>query len=181
MRANQCVFLVSLLSCITGLARAGHLETYFPLHVGNSWTYLDDAGATKTFTIIAEREMGGHTYYEFNDFHSPCGFPGYSTGGENRYLFRPDPDSDVLLQYDPVTKDDVVRYDFSGEMWGPFGNQMSNSGFSHSVPAGNFDDCVLFEMRHWLTVVYFMRPRPLVLARLNSIRLGTACRNFRAT
>ena len=43
---------------------------YFPLNVGNSWTYVNsEDGSTKTFTIIGAQEINGHTYYKFDDYN----------------------------------------------------------------------------------------------------------------
>jgi hypothetical protein len=126
------------------LSLAGQVETYLPLHVGDSWTYVNDIGATRTFAVNAEREIDGRTYYEFDDYFTPCGFPGWSQEDDASHLFRHDPDSDTLLQYDLATAGDLVRYDFSGENWGAFGNQMIESGFDFSTPAESFGDCVRF-------------------------------------
>lgn len=125
-----------------GLASA---ETYFPLHVGNSWTYLGDGGSTKTFTIVGTREISGNTYYLFDDCYTACGFPGSDPGEKVDMLFRHDPASGNVLQYCPLLDKDIVRYDFSGDVWGPYGNQLVESGVSRTVPAGQFDDCVVFE------------------------------------
>ena len=145
MRTKSCGFVASVLMLGAGVVQAGQVATYFPLHVGNSWTYANAEGATRTFAIVGQRQLGAETYYEFSDYFSPCGFPGSAPPPPDHYLFRYAPDADVLLQYDPARKTDIVRYDLSGRQWGPFGNEMTGSGFSQSVPAGDFDDCVKFE------------------------------------
>ena len=71
---------------------AGQVETYLPLHVGDSWTYVNDIGATRTFSVNAEREIDGRTYYEFDDYFAPCGFPGWSEEDDSSHLFRHDPE-----------------------------------------------------------------------------------------
>jgi hypothetical protein len=124
---------------------AASAETYFPLHVGNSWTYVGDGGSTRQFTIIAAQEVQGNTYYQFDDCYQACGFPGWRAEGGVDLLLRYDAESSNVLQYCPSSKQDIVRLDFSGEMWGAFGNQLVQSGISRTVPAGAFDDCLQFD------------------------------------
>jgi hypothetical protein len=126
-------------------AEAGWADEYYPLHVGNSWTYLGDDRATRTFTLIAAQTVDGTTYYEFDDCFQACGFPGWHPEDGVDLLLRYDAESAKVLQYCPCNKQDIVRLDFSGQMWGPCGNQLVQSGFSRAVPAGAFDDCVQFE------------------------------------
>jgi hypothetical protein len=54
-------------------------------------------------------------------------------------------ESGQLLQYDPSNDVDVVRYDFSGDLWGPCGNQLTERDFDCTVPAGHFENCVRFD------------------------------------
>ena len=143
MRARDCVFLTSVLLSFTSLSH-GQIETYAPVHVGDSWTYVNDDGATRVFSVISEQEINGHMYFEYDDFFSPCGFPGWPEGEGGKFLFRRGPDSSLLFQYDPATASDVVRYDFSGEPWGPFGNQLGDTGLVYVTPAGDFGDSVSF-------------------------------------
>ena len=127
-------------------AKADTHQHYFPLNVGNSWTYVNDSnGSTKTFTIIGTQEINGHTYYQFDDYFSVCGFSGD--------CFRYDPNSDKVLQYNG--SEDVVRYDFSGNKWGEYGNQLIDIG-SCTVPAGDFNDCYSFQfaMDVWCGLFY---------------------------
>ena len=131
--------------CIENAMGQSH-HNYFPLNVGNSWTYTNGA-EEKTFTTIGTKEINGHTYYEFDDYVRGCGFPGFepnSPADDNDVLFRYEPYSDRVLQYWPSRKEDVVRYDFSQDMWGQYGNQLIEMGISRTVPAGDFNDCGRF-------------------------------------
>ena len=143
MRARLCVLLTAAWLTFTSLCR-GQVETYVPFHVGDSWTYVNDEGATRVFSVISEREINGVTYFEFDDFFSPCGFPGWPEGEEVEFLFRRGQDSNLLFQHDLATASDVVRYDFSGDPWGPFGNQLVDTGLAYVTPAGVFGDSVRF-------------------------------------
>jgi len=123
-------------------ARAESHQNYFPLNVGNSWTYVDcNDGSTKTFTIIGKEEMHGHTYYRFDDYFAMLDFPGHFPGDD--ILFRYDPNSDKVFEWCPAIGKEEVRYDFSGDMWG-CGNQLIGTGISYTVPAGQFDNCYKF-------------------------------------
>jgi hypothetical protein len=128
-----------------GRVEAAWGETYFPLQVGNSWTYVGEGGSTKRFTIVGTQEIEGNTYYRFDDCYQACGFPGWHSEGGVDLLFRHDTESSKVLQYCPSSKQDLVRLDFSGEMWGAFGNQLVQSGLSRTVPVGAFDDCLEFQ------------------------------------
>jgi len=134
-------------------------EDYFPLSVGNSWTYADFYdGSTKTFTIIGTEEINGHTYYKFDDYFRVCCFPGYEgyPPEDNNILFRYDPDSDRVLQFWPSMNQDVVRYDFSGDEFGEgAGHQLIESGITQEVPAGTFSDCCEFGFAMNLWCGYF--------------------------
>jgi len=61
--------LVLVLAGCAGEARATLAETYFPLNVGNSWTYTNGTEEL-TFTIIGTEEIAGHTYYKFDKYFS---------------------------------------------------------------------------------------------------------------
>jgi len=123
-------------------ARAESHQNYFPLNVGNSWTYVDcNDGSTKTFTIIGKEEIHGHTYYRFDSYFAMLDFPGHFPGDD--ILFRYDPNSDKVFEWCPIIIKEEVRYDFSGHMWG-CGNVLIETGVSYTVPAGQFDNCCKF-------------------------------------
>ena len=112
-------------------------EEYFPLYVGNSWTYskVDDQ-STITFTITGT----SFGYYGFDDYTDVCGF--YTSD----YSFKYNPISDKFLQYSS-TYGDMVRYDFSGNTWTNFDptmHRMVKSGVTCTVPAGTFYNCYEF-------------------------------------
>jgi len=88
------IVLASATSISIANESAVKAETYFPLHVGNSWTYVkSDDGSTKTFTIIGTEEINGHTYYKFDDY---WGGVGVREGKE--FLFRYD--TNRILMWD---------------------------------------------------------------------------------
>jgi len=127
-------------------AQADTHQRYFPLNVGNSWTYINSGDAsTKTFAIIGTEEINGYTYYKFDDYVRVCGFPGGSEYPDDDILFRYDPDSDKVLQYCSSTSEDLVRFDFSGDMFGEYGCQMIETNISCTTPAGEFHNCSKFE------------------------------------
>src|SRR4030042_1714213 len=71
------IFLSVLILFTVNEVQAGLAEVYFPLNVGNSWTYTGyepDWGGGEpiqkeyTFTIIGTEEIDGFTYYKFDDY-----------------------------------------------------------------------------------------------------------------
>jgi hypothetical protein len=152
MKSVVCAGIVTLaLAAGYREVRAESHENYFPLNVGNSWTYIDcNESSTKTFTIIGTEEINGHTYYKFDDYVRVCGFPGCDSETcvpeDTDMLFRYEPNKDKVLQYRSSTNEDLVRYDFSGNMWPDgYGNQLIETGVSCTVPAGQFNNCCIFE------------------------------------
>jgi len=141
-------------------ARATLAETYFPLRVGNSWTYTnyvdpgDPGGSPRielTFTIIGTEEIDGHTYYKFNDYFNiypppPNGEWPVTEGRE--VLFRYDSIADVVIKCPIGGTPQMIRYDFSDNEWDPgFAIGwclLKQSGVRCNVPAGEFSDCVNF-------------------------------------
>ena len=117
-------------------------RTYFPLSVGNSWTYTNGA-QEKTFTIVGTEQMNGHTYYLFDDFYHPWPLPQEDVPPEEGLLLRYDSDADSVLQYFRPLGEDIARYDFSGDRWGGSFSVLEEMG-SYTVPAGQFDDCCTF-------------------------------------
>ena len=123
-------------------AQANLPEQYFPLHIGNSWTYSDGT-EEKTFTIIGTEQINGYTYYRFNDYWGPL------REGEE-FLFRHD--ANQVLMWDSwwyaVHGEEVVRYDFTGGYWdGAFLGycRLKQDGVDCNVPAGRFSDCINFQ------------------------------------
>lgn len=126
-------------------ARAESHQNYFPLNVGNSWTYVDcNDGSTKTFTIIGTEKNNGHIYYKFDDYW------GEVREGEE-YLFRYE--ANRVLMWDSWWYnrhgEEVVRYDFTGgDYWdgGIYGIcRLKRGDVSCNVPAGEFSDCINFQ------------------------------------
>jgi len=130
-------------------ARATLAETYFPLNVGNSWTYTNGTDEL-TFTVIGTEEIGGHTYYKFDKYFSV--FPPVPNG-EVRIIL-----TNVSLRYDLIANrilrrgygaDEFIRYDFTGDEWDPRTGigwcQLKEIGLVCDVPAGEFSDCIKFQ------------------------------------
>ena len=144
------------------------VEKYFPLHVGNSWTYTNGK-EEKTFTIIGTKEINGNTYYKFDDYFKVFPYISLSMLNEGdvtvgrEVLFRHVPIIDRLLRYfdeeirNIVDKEDVVRYDFLNTSWSMFkGWTYTLKGYTYpcrlkeadvncNVPAGEFNDCLNFQ------------------------------------
>jgi len=163
-----CAGIVAL--ALTGCqkeARANLAETYFPLHVGNSWTYANYDELIEppppggppivrfTFTIIGTEEIDGHTYYKFDDYFNiypppPNGEHRVTRGRET--LFRYDSEADRVLMI--WAGEDAIRYDFMGSGWysDPAGGgwcRLKQSGVTCNVPAGEFSDCINFQFDWW--------------------------------
>ena len=134
----SCLLLVSVQTS----AQAGMAQQYVPLQVGNSWTFVGENQSTRQFTVLETRELDGRAYFLLDDWFSPCCLPGHNDDAD--ILFRYDPDGERLLQCNPLSQEDLVRYDFSGNLWGNCGHQLTETGLSVTVPAGQFDDAVHF-------------------------------------
>ena len=156
-------------------------QHYFPLNVGNSWTYVkSDDGSTKTFTIIGTEEINGHSYYKFDDYVRVCGFPGCDPEScvpeDTDMLFRYEPNTDKVLQYRSSTNEDLVRYDFSGNRWPDgYGNQLIETGVSCTVPAGQFDNCCIFEFAMTVDCGEFFETLAL---GVGNVRFTEFCEHF---
>ena len=142
------IFTLALAGCQKE-ARATLAETYFPLNVGNSWTYTNGTEEL-TFTIIGTEEIGGHTYYRFDKYFSVL--PPLPNGEVSIIL------TNVSLRYDLIANrilrrgygaDEFIRYDFTGDEWDPGtgigGCQLKEIGLVCDVPAGEFSDCIKFQ------------------------------------
>jgi len=144
-------------------ARATLAETYFPLNVGNSWTYTNyvgDPGGPRggdpggspgiefTFTIIGTEEINGYTYYKFdNYFYVGPPLPNGDIIVVQNVLFRYDLIENAILTYRSVG-DDIIRYNFTGGEWnaGWLGwCRLRQSDVTCNVPAGEFSDCINFQ------------------------------------
>ena len=145
--------LIAFVLVLTGCqkeARATLAETYFPLNVGNSWTYTNGTEEL-TFTIIGTEEIDGHTYYIFNDHWNifpPVPGEGLEPTIRFEILFRYDSVADRVIMCPREGTPQVIRYDFTGDEWNPgfaIGwSRMTQSGVTCNVPAGEFSDCVTF-------------------------------------
>ena len=136
-------------------AKATLAEVYFPLQVGNSWTYTKTSGSGPselTFTIIRTQQIDSHTYYVFNDYFNiyppPPGFPDFRPTLGRELPFRYDSTGDkVIVRWG--SGDLIIRYDFSGGEWDPGPGfalaRLRQTGVTYSVPAGEFSDCAYFE------------------------------------
>jgi len=154
MKRTILMALVLVLAGCQRQAKATLAETYFPLNVGNSWTYTNGTEEL-TFTIIGTEEIDGHTYYVFDDYFNifpppPNGEWRVTRGRET--LFRYDSESDRVLMI--WAGEDAVRYDFMGTGWyseaaGGGWCRLKQSGVTCNVPAGEFSDCINFQFDWW--------------------------------
>lgn len=149
---KKIVYAVIVGLALGGNARKAKAQThehYFPLSVGNSWTYTNGAEQI-TFTIVGTEEINGHTYYKFDDYFSifppiPNDEVRVTVGRE--VLFRYDLVADSLLMY-VLHGDEKVRYDFTGEKWydQPLGwCRIRQAVIDCNVPVGEFSDCINFQ------------------------------------
>jgi hypothetical protein len=162
-------------------AKAGLAKRYFPLNVGNSWTYTNYFAEEPnvpgpgpappppwpppppivelTFTIIGTEEIDGHTYYVFNDhwniFPPPPNGDGYEPTIGLKTLFRCDPTADRVIMRLRGSTIERIRYDFMGGEWNagsPLEWCRLKPGYvTCEVPAGEFSDCIKFELGEFYT------------------------------
>lgn len=109
-------------------------EAYYPLAVGNSWTYgMKYLGEERDLTIAITGKEDG--YFTFNDPNTKLMVDAFGVRDDKRYLLR-----------DPVTV---------GEDWSTIVSVQSmerykiiEAGQSCTVPAGTFANCVRVEGRN---------------------------------
>ena len=163
MKKSLLKIILALILIASCESQAGLAEVYFPLNVGNSWTYTGyepDWGGGEpiqkeyTFTIIGKEEIDGFTYYKFNDYFyifppPPDGIHRVTTGRET--LFRYDSYADRALMI--WSEEEAIRYDFTGNSWDPgpgFGeSRLKQTGITCNIPAGQFFDCINFQFDWW--------------------------------
>ena len=149
MKRKILMALVLSLAGCKKEARATLAEVYFPLNVGNSWTYTNGTEEL-TFTIIGTEEIDGYTYYKFDDYFSiflPVPGEDIRVTVGREVLFRHDLIADRVLMYRGLV-DDKIRYDFTGNEWydQPLGwCRIRQVGIVCDVPAGEFSDCINFQ------------------------------------
>lgn len=119
------------------------LAFYYPLHVGNSWTFESTYGSY-TETITDTQRIYGNLYFESDRFrYSP------------KVLFRMSYDNKLMMLCE---EEEQVWLDFSadvGDTWPvttPFGNSqylvhLLSKEDSVSVPAGTFTHCYGFKFK----------------------------------
>jgi len=148
-------------------AKATLAEIYFPLNVGNSWTYTNYLGEPDprrpppsielTFTIIGTEEIDGYKYYKFNDYFNifppvpgsnPFGNDYEITMGSET-LFRYDPTTDTIIMAPHSGSPIAIRYNFTNAEWDPgfaIGlSRLRQDNVTCDVPAGEFLDCINFQ------------------------------------
>jgi len=105
--------MISSLGCEKGTnnssSSSGTLD-YFPMQLGNTWTYVDTAGgrdAEWSCSIVATSMVGEHEYFVFDKW--PPFFPAdYVKSGE--VIIRKTEHSDVVLR---LGDEDILYYKFS--------------------------------------------------------------------
>ena len=159
------IFLSALILFSVGKVNAGLAEVYFPLNVGNSWTYIGyeaDWGGGEpiqkeyTFTIIGTEEIDGFTYYKFDDYFnvfSPPPNDEWPVTMGREMLFRYDTEDKVLMRPKSSYGYDIVRYDFTGNDWNPIFSigwcRIKQYGLTCNVPGGQFSDCINFQLNRF--------------------------------
>jgi hypothetical protein len=161
MKTSLLIISAAVILASACEVQAGMSEVYFPLNIGNSWTYTGykpgpgdgpPVQAEYTFTIIGTEEIDGFTYYKFNDYFYifpplPNGEWPVTMGQE--MLFRYDSISDrVIMRTGPHSYDyEIIRYDFTGGEWDSVSGwcRLKQSGITCNVPAGQFFDCINFQ------------------------------------
>ncbi len=133
-----------IIAAAIGHAKDESHQNYFPLAVGNSWTYTDGT-EQKTFTIVGVQEINGQTYYKFDDYFSLC-WP--QVTWEREVLFRYDSASDRVLMC--LSRKEVTRYGFSGDLFFALGDglidgHLVQTGVSCNVLHREFDNCLSFK------------------------------------
>ena len=142
LATNVPLILCLLLMFAREQAQAGMAQQYLPLEVGNSWTYVGEDQSIRQSHVITTKQLQGRTYFLMDDWFSPCCFPGDNDKVD--ILFRYDPDADRVLQYNLQSKEELVRYDFSGKPWGACRHELRETGLDVNVPAGHFEDGIRF-------------------------------------
>lgn len=110
MLKDIAIVVAGLVAGPCSSAAAQEQADYFPLQVGNSWTYVCDmAGQEResTYSIIASEMLGEHEYFLFN--RSFPFFPTYQVSGAET-ISRKTEDGDVVLWFG---EQDVLCYEFS--------------------------------------------------------------------
>jgi hypothetical protein len=84
---------------------------YFPLQVGNSWTYVYDSGGQEkeeTYSILGTRTVGEYEYFVFDKCPLPFFPADYEKGTET--IVRKTEQGDVVLRF---KDEDILYYKFS--------------------------------------------------------------------
>lgn len=110
----------------------GSVAEYYPLAVGNRWTYRVNGRDDKQVTVEITREEGGY----FHDSRSgQLAVDGYGLRDPKRYLLR-GPVREGHAWTNVVSVSSTERY------------HIASAGVPCQTPAGSFEDCVLVEGRN---------------------------------
>ena len=151
--------------CIAGFCSSASAQVYFPLHVGDSWDYLDccsiecDGDAFISY-IGGDTLFGGRTYAVFN-YASPFSGP---------YVRA---DSARVFEYDTVTRAEYVIFDFVAKP----GDTVStrDRGYGPMIALGSLrfrEGTVTFTLRDSIGVVEIYSQGSLCDFKLRGARIG---------
>mgnify|MGYP000333046839 CR=1 FL=1 len=108
------VGIISFSSCKKGVNNSTSgdvVQDYFPLHVGNTWTYVYDVGGQEkeeTYSIVETRKIGEYEYFVFDKCPLPFFPADYEKGAET--IVRKTEHGDVVLRF---IDEDIMYYKFS--------------------------------------------------------------------
>lgn len=140
LRARILLLLLLVSGCTSNpLTPEQQSLRYFPLQVGNTWTYAlpHDSTFHWTFTIVDTARIGGQNYFVFERRFNASGTPDsiyYRTNGKS-------------IIYERFAGKEKVLVDFTK----PLNKQVESGGgfytlvkrfFTKTVPAGKFEDCI---------------------------------------
>ena len=140
------VLLFPALACDSGpVAPENAGLGYFPLQVGNRWTYGlvgSDSSVTKwRYEIVGKKRIGRYDYFILQRSFEATGFV-------DSTFYRPGPGGQIFVNRDASLFLDELYIDFGrapGQKWHSFGEYeawISRKGFTKRVPAGVFNNCV---------------------------------------
>ena len=144
------LLLIILFSCGTILVDSEYDDYgYFPLHVGNKWTYINRNPPHDTLNvkITGLKKIKGYTYYRFN-------LLAYMVSENDidlkEFYVRMDYNKEIVYCFDNDSRKEYVRYDFNRSEHEGYpgvndhGWFISSRDSGISIPAGTFTDCIVF-------------------------------------
>jgi hypothetical protein len=104
--------IISASGCEKGVNKpSGPMRDYFPLHVGDIWTYVYNVGGQEkeeSYSIVETRKIGEYEYFVFDKCPLPFFPADYEKGAET--IVRKTEHGDVVLRF---IDEDILYYKFS--------------------------------------------------------------------